>query len=84
MQLKQPFIFNRFSQLADQALEVARRLRQEQGASEATRGTYRCPVGQDTGHQCRAVVLRSNLRRHLKPHYDPESAEVRLTDGGVW
>ena len=83
MQLKQPFIFNRFSQLADQALEVARRLRQEQGASEATRGTYRCPVGEDTGHQCRAVVLKRNLRRHLKLHFPPDSAEVRLTDDRV-
>ena len=77
-------MLNRFSQLADQALEVARRLRLEQAAAEPRPGTsYRCPVGRDSGYPCRVVVLKRNLKRHLKQHFPPDSAEVRLTDDHV-
>ena len=77
-------MLNRLSQLADQALEVARRLRREQADAESRPGTsYRCPVGRDTAYPCRAVVLKRNLKRHLKLHFVPDSAEVRLTNDRV-
>lgn len=80
------FNFDRCSQRAGEAVELSRRLRQEEKEREEAEGpspgTYTCPVGEETGRRCGAVVLKKNLKRHLRLHFPPQSAEVRLADGG--